>query len=358
MTGEPAESAVAHVAATARAAAPQARRRVQALLGASADVDRLGAGLVRRGRVAVHFHPDRLVGGLTTAQALLRDGRYLSQFVTGVSAGGLTAFPGGDRDRWEDAMFGGAYHRPGVTAADRPVYGALDLLGHADGPAPRFGSCRLRLRPEVLSRTTLSVGDTYVQPVDRGTATETAPLVAGLLEGVATGELHLGAPELGPHALAALLLSASGAAPARDRPGRTMDDYLEAQVHGGVVIARDADELVADPSFRGTDVGADLETLALRSGITLRWHPGFALPIDEVPEGPRGPMMPVLARRLRAMTGAEVLTAAVVGAGARSLVRDPGAWADLGSPAECLQWLKQLWHVLVIAGHAVEPVGA
>jgi hypothetical protein len=129
-------------------------------------------------------------------------------------------------------------------------------------------------------------------------------------------------------------------------------------VHGGVVIARDADELVADPSFRGTDVGADLETLALRSGITLRWHPGFALPIDEVPEGPRGPMMPVLARRLRAMTGAEVLTAAVVGAGARSLVRDPSAWADLGSPAECLQWLKQLWHVLVIAGHAVEPVGA
>jgi hypothetical protein len=304
----------------------------------------------------VHFHPDRLVaGGLTTAGALLRDGRYLSQFVTGVSAGGLTAFPGGDRDRWEEAMFGGAYHRPGVTAADRPVYGALDLLGHADGPAPRFGSCRLRLRAEVLGRTTLSVGDTNARPVDRGTADAPAPLVAGLLEGVAAGELHLGAPELGPREVAALLLSASGAAPATTRLGRAMDEYLEAQVHGGVEIARDADELVADPSFRGTDVGADLEALAVGSGIALRWHPGFAVPIDEVPDGPRGPMMPVLAGWLRAMTGADVLTAAVVGVGARSLVQDPRAWDDLGTPAECLQWLKQLWHVLVIAGHPTEP---
>ncbi len=46
---------------------------------------------------------------------------------------------------------------------------------------------------------------------------------------------------------------------------------------------------------------------------------------------------------------------AVVSDAARSLVQDPDAWADLGSPAECLQWLKQLWHVLVIAGHPAEP---
>jgi hypothetical protein len=318
------------------------------VLGEGADVDRLGAGLFRRGRVAVHFHPDRLVaGGVTTAAALLRDGRYVSQFVTGVSAGGLTAFPGGDRDRWEEAMFGGAYHRPGVSPADRPVYGALDLLGHADGPAPRFGSCRLVLRAEVLPRTTLSVGDTFVQPRDRGTCSAPAPLVAGLLEDV----LHVGAPELGPREVAGLLLSASGPAPATTRLGRAMDEYLEAQVHGGVEIARDVEELVADPSFRGTDVGADLEALAVRSAISLRWHPGFALRVDEVPDEPRGPEMLVLARRLRALTGAEVLTAAVVGTGARSLVRDPAGWADLGTPAQCLQWLKQLWHVLVIAGH-------
>jgi hypothetical protein len=299
----------------------------------------------------VHFHPDRLLAsGETTAAALLADGRYLSQFVTGVSAGGLTAFPGGDRDRWEAAMFGGAYQRPGVRPVDRPVYGALDLLGHADGPSPRFGSCRLRLRAHVLSRTTLSVGDSYGEPADRGTMEAPLPLVAGLLEEVAAGRLHLGAPELGPRDVAGLLLSASGPAAPTDRLGRAMDEYLEAQVHGPVRPAEDADELVADPSFRGIEAGRELEALAEGFGLDLRWHPGFALPVDAVPEGPRGPMMPVIACRLRTLTGAEVLTAAVVGAGARSVVLDPSSWGDLGTAADCLQYLKLLWHVLVISG--------
>ncbi len=69
----PAQAAIAHVTELARAASPTARERVRALLGQAADVDLLGAGLFRRGRVAVHFHPDRLVaGGVTTAAALRR----------------------------------------------------------------------------------------------------------------------------------------------------------------------------------------------------------------------------------------------------------------------------------------------
>jgi hypothetical protein len=174
--------------------------------------------------------------------------------------------------------------------------------------------------------------------------------VAGLLEAVASGELHLGAPELAPHDVAGLLLSASGPAPATARQGRAMDEYLEAQVHGGVDLAADVAELVTDPSFDGTAVGDDLEALAARGGFALRRHPGFVLPVDDVPAGPRGPAIPALARRLRDLTGEEVVTAAVVGAGARSLVLDPDAWSDLGTPTECLQYVKQLWHVLVVAG--------
>jgi hypothetical protein len=175
-------------------------------------------------------------------------------------------------------------------------------------------------------------------------------VVAGLLEAVASGELQLGAPELAPHDVAGLLLSASGPAPAGARQGRAMDEYLEAQVHGGVDLAADVAELVADPSFDGTAVAHDLEALAARGGFALRRHPGFVLPVDEVPAGPRGPAIPALARRLRDVTGEAVVTAAVVGAGARSLVLDPDAWSDLGTPTECLQYVKQLWHVLVVAG--------
>jgi Protein of unknown function (DUF3626) len=41
-------------------------------------------------RVTLHFHPDRLVGGLPILPLLARDGRYRSQFETGTGNGGLT----------------------------------------------------------------------------------------------------------------------------------------------------------------------------------------------------------------------------------------------------------------------------
>jgi hypothetical protein len=49
--------------------------------------------------VTLHFHPDRLVGGAPILERMARV--YRSQFETGVSNGGLTACPGGDRWRWE-----------------------------------------------------------------------------------------------------------------------------------------------------------------------------------------------------------------------------------------------------------------
>jgi Protein of unknown function (DUF3626) len=342
--------ALGHVTRLGLAATARARARLRAVLGDDADADALEAGLLRRGRVALHFHPDRLVaGGLTVAQALLRDGRYLSQFVTGISNGGLTAVPGGDRDRWERAMFAAAYHSPTAPPRDRPVYGALDLLRHADGPAPRFGSCHLRLRPEVTARTTLSVGDSVLEPVDVGTAAAPAPVLAGLFEELAAGRMRLGAPDLDVRSLAALLLSTSHAPRLTTRLGRAMDEYVESQVHGPVRLAEDAELLVADASFAGTPTEGDLDALAAEYGIDLAWHPGFVLGVDEIPAAPRGPLMPALARRLRERFGVDVVSAAVLGTAARSVVRDPSAWSDWASPADCLQQLKLLWHVLVIA---------
>ncbi|MGU3435096.1 DUF3626 domain-containing protein [Actinomycetes bacterium M1A6_2h] len=53
---------------------------------------------------------------------MLADGAYRSQFATGISNGGLTAFPGGDRWRWEGRLFDGRYDD--AVAEARPVYGA------------------------------------------------------------------------------------------------------------------------------------------------------------------------------------------------------------------------------------------
>jgi hypothetical protein len=99
-------------------------------------------------RVALHFHPDRPDAEMkSVADAFLDSGLYKSQFETMLSSGSVSAFPGGQRDLWEEKIFGGAYHQEGVTNRHRPKYGALDLMLHPDGPSPRFGSCYFLLKP-------------------------------------------------------------------------------------------------------------------------------------------------------------------------------------------------------------------
>jgi hypothetical protein len=118
----------------------------------------------------LHFHPDRLkASGESVAESLLREGVYRNQFETGLSNGGLTAFRGGERDNWEKRLFGGAYQKVNVEAAERPKYGALDLMNYSDGAAPRFGSCYFRLSHEVSKRCSLTDKDSFFQPEGFGT---------------------------------------------------------------------------------------------------------------------------------------------------------------------------------------------
>lgn len=51
---------------------------------------------------------------------LMDSGIYTNQFVTRISNGGVTAFPGGGRDIWERDMFGGAYHSKDTVDEERP----------------------------------------------------------------------------------------------------------------------------------------------------------------------------------------------------------------------------------------------
>ena len=54
-------------------------------------------------------------------EAIASSGVYRSQFETGTSNGGLTAHPGGDRWRWESAMFGTRYDDAAATGAHQPA---------------------------------------------------------------------------------------------------------------------------------------------------------------------------------------------------------------------------------------------
>jgi hypothetical protein len=255
-----------------------------------------GAPLDRSARITLHFHPDRDFGGVSVLASMLRDGVYRSQFETGTSNGGLTAFPGGDRWRWESDLFGGAYDD--APHAARPVYGSLNFRHRPHGGSPRFGSAYFRLRESALDRASFCYPDSFTNPVDFGTAERS-------------------------HVLAV------AAADSRD----LMDDYVEAHVHGGVLLARDAEALVLDPCFRGTDV----ESAARQLPCAVEWHPGFVLSIDDVRRYPefKTPEAVALAERIADPDG--LLDARILGEAAIAGRDDP-------------QTVKYVWHYIARFG--------
>ncbi|MFF3515680.1 DUF3626 domain-containing protein [Streptomyces sp. NPDC002573] len=257
--------------------------------------------VVSRGlRLTLNFHPDRLAGDRPILEALAADGAYRSQFVTGTSNGGLTAHPGGDRRRWESRIFGGAYDT--APAHQRPVYGALNFRHQVVGAAPRFGSSHFRLTADTLERATFCYPDSAAEPSHFGVATG-----MDLIE----------------------------RAEADDRD--TLDDYIEAHVHGPVVPALHAEALVLDASYRGTPV----EAAARRLPCPLEWHPGYRLSVAELRRHPdfRGPQYVELGAHIA--EGGD-LDPRIIGDAVRTGRYDPHD-------------LKKVWHCLARFG---APEGA
>jgi len=301
-------------------------------------------------RVGLQFHPDRLDPNTkTVAEALFEQGVYKNQFETRLSSGSLSAHAGGARDAWEAGLFDGAYTLETSADSERPKYGALQLLPHADGPAPRFGSCYFLLKPTVGRRCTFTNLDSYLEPQHKGTYEEFDDVMAALLNEVFTRNFALGEHDLNIARLLTLLGAFDGSFhdPSGKNPSRNLDHYIEAQVHGTVSLRDDVDILVADPSFKGTQVGSVLESICEKYEIRSYWHAGFAIAPDDVPSDFRGHTMPSLAKRIATKPHLDV---SMIGEAARSLRQNPGLWSDRGSYAEVLQELKYLWHVLVKFG--------
>ncbi|WP_054026354.1 DUF3626 domain-containing protein [Bacillus sp. FJAT-28004] len=305
--------------------------------------------------IALHFHPDRLDPTMkSVAEALLEQGIYKSQFETFLSNGSVSAFSGGERDVWENKMFGGAYQINGSTNSERPKYGALNVMLHPDGPAPRFGSCYFLLSTEVSHRCTYTYLDSHQDPKEKGTYKEFDLILAALMRDAfysnfSIGESNLTARKLIDHMLVNLEKPFQN--PSNKEPTRNLDHYIEAQVHGDISLKEDVKTLVADPSFKGTHTGRILEQLCLKYSIDLYWHMGFTLLVDEVPMNFRGPSMPSLAKRI---AQSDFIDVNMIGSAALDLKQNPSNWSDRGTYKEVLQELKLLWHVLVRYGKPME----
>ena len=254
-------------------------------------------------RVTLHFHPDRLVAGVPILERMARDRVYRSQFETRVSNGGLTAYPGGDRWRWESRIFGAAYDDG--PPASRPKYGSLNFRRRRVGGSPRFGSAHLRLTADSLDRATFCYPDSAAEPALFGIAARVSSLVK--------------------------------LAEADDRDA--LDDYVEAHVHGPIDIASDVEAVVLDPCYRSTSV----EDAASRLGCPVEWHGGFAVTADAFLANP-GYRGPEFARLGASLAGGGALTARLIGDTSRAGRHDEQA-------------LKRVWHYVArfgspeMAGH-------
>ena len=365
--------ALGHVRKTVEERRADARAHLLTILSSSGCpsviLDAAAESIREHARVILHFHPDRIgVKPITVAEALLEDGQYRSQFETGLSSGSLTAFPGGARDRWEETLFGGAYHGRDSSVGDRPKYGALELIRYPDGPWPRFGCCYFVLREEAAWRTSFTFsGSEQPDAAERlGTIDQVECVLVPLLAEVASGAgakvpwPPFVAPTLGVENLTVrgLLervsngLGSRRATPSSGMAGRVLDTGIEAQVHGPIEMERDIERLVADPAFIGTPTGGRVEELSHKYAFPLDWHCGFRLGTRDVPDEFRGPAVPKLARRI---AGDGIVDAAVIGAAQRSLRLCPEGCRDWGTPEAALEDLKRLWHVLVHFGAPARP---
>lgn len=305
-------------------------------------------------RIGLHFHPDRPIPNMNSvAEALFDQGEYKSQFETLISNGSVSAYTGGARDLWEKKLFGGAYQQEGTSMSERPKYGALNLMLHPDGPSPRFGSCYFLLSPSVSYRSTYTYLDSHQDPGEKGTYEEFDMILAALLEETFTRDFAIGEKNLTPTNLINHLLynlKKSIKDTSNSEANRNLNHYIEAQIHGPVSLREDVEVLVADPSFRRTNVGKILEQICQKYSIDLEWHKGFMLKVDSVPSDFRGPSMPSLADRI-AKNG--TIDAYQIGLAVMNLKRNPDSWSDRGTYEEVLQELKLLWHVLVRYGNPV-----
>ena len=264
---------------------------------AIAHIDSLskGSSIDRSLRITLNFHPDHTHDNLHMLDSLAETGIYKSQFETLTSNGGLTAHPGGDRWNWESRIFSTAYDN--TEPGERPKYGSLNYKSSQYGGSPRFGSAYLRLKQDVLNRTTFCYPDSVFEPKAFGTAQH-------------------------------MVLIELAQADNKD----LLDDYVEAQVHGELSLTCDVEALVLDPSYKDTTI----EEMADKLDCKIEWHNGFRLSIKEMQKHPdyRGSEYIELGREI---AQEEILTPRIIGIAAATGKYDQ-------------QDLKRVWHYLARFG--------
>ncbi len=293
--------------------------------------------------ITIIFHPDRLVhGGITILESLIRHGSYHGQFRTGTTNGGRTAYIGGDRFLWEQALFQGAYP---ADAMDRPKYGMLNIFRYLDGGSVRFGSCFFIMKQDILNRCTFSYGDSSSHPAVVCTSDTFACVLAALLKDVEMHQRMLNQVVSSLQEAFVILLS-----PSRTfrHLGRNLDYCIETHIHGDISLFSDVEHFYLDSSYRDTMIEQQASKLCQMYEIKLHWIPERHVYTEEIGKYFRGPAIPIVAQKIDDILGNHqgVIHAELIGRASRDSELNPVNWSDIGTENDMFQYLKQLWHTV------------
>lgn len=251
-----------------------------------AEVDQVLAYIKEKAPVTVNIHPDKALTQQTRAysygsapadmpeykvsvdratsrliDALLVDGHYKNQFETGVTSGSSSAYPGGSRDKWEETIFEGGYHKHSLVPAERPKYGAMNAANNPAGPAGQYGSCYMVLKPGIKERTTFTPKNSSgCQAGHVGTAEHFQHILKDAQNFKAIMDFGLGRSEY--------------------ETNRSWS-YLEAQVHGPIDFAKDVAAIVVDKKFAGTEYETKIRKWAEQGGFAVQWNDGQKIHTDD-----------------------------------------------------------------------------
>jgi hypothetical protein len=166
------------------------------------------------------------------------------------TSGAKAPLVGGSRDAWEGNIFDGAYQSsdeynrlnfydsfPENLAKERPIYGFRETNNRWD--AQQYGYVTLKLKPEVIERTTLTTGNSSaISSYDRsdrvGTPHSNYNMVRSTLDYLAH-DYNI-PQDVDPRDMEAVVRRAMKDGKAQAAPYYS---YTEAQIHGGIRMDRD-----------------------------------------------------------------------------------------------------------------------
>lgn len=188
------------------------------------DAKKTAKYLAYEAPVCIHFPPHLL-------SSLQKEGSYRNRFETGSSNGNPKKIP---RLSWEDIVFKEAYKS--APAADRPKYGALNIVNDSRGVLPcvsQYGCAYLQLKKELRPRITFADMDTSNEDV---TVVDCHwKHVAILMQSFTNDEL------------CEVLQVGTGKKSQGD--SSVLSWYKEVQIHGLIQLKTDVEKIVLDRSY-------------------------------------------------------------------------------------------------------------